>query len=66
MRKKKKPMRKMKVSDFFVFEKKNEVETVGRRRKILELDGKMEKTSVGKREGSNEEKKKGEKVKKTT
>lgn len=58
MRKKKKPMRKMKVSDFFVFERKNEVETVGRRRKILELDGKVEKTSVGKREGSNEEKKK--------
>ena len=34
-------MRKMKVGDFFVFEKKNEVRMVKKKRKILELNGKM-------------------------
>jgi len=52
----------MKVGDFFVFEKKNEVRMVKKKRKILELNGKMGKISVKKRKDSNEKKKRGEKV----
>ena len=45
---KKKSLRKIKEGDFFVFKRKNEVGRVGRGRKILELDGKGGKASVGK------------------
>ena len=45
---KKKSLRKIKEGDFFVFKRKNEVGRVGRGRKILELDRKGGKASVGK------------------
>ena len=52
-------MRKMQEGDFFVFERKNEVGTMGMRRQILELDGEVGKSSVGKGEGSGGKKRRG-------